>query len=69
VSDGLVDEVPSGLTGVDHVSIGELHGLGSSSTQLSGDDNLATLGTGLHNESEDTVTSTDAGNEHDVSAQ
>ena len=34
---------------------GELHGLGSGSSQLSGDDNLATLGTGLHDEAEDTV--------------
>ena len=69
VSDGLIDEVPGGLTGVDHVSIGELHGLGSSSTQLSGNNNLTTLGTSLHDESEDTVTSTNVGNEHGVSIQ
>jgi hypothetical protein len=32
-----------------------LHGLGSGSSQLTGDDDLATLGAGLHDESEDTV--------------
>jgi hypothetical protein len=61
VSNGLVNEVPGGLTGVDHVSIGELHGLGSGSSQLSGDNDLTTLGTSLHNESEDTVTSSEMG--------
>ena len=34
----------------------ELHGLGTGSTELARDDNLATLGTRLHDESEDTVT-------------
>lgn len=33
----------------------ELHGLGTSGPQLSGNDNLATLGTGLHDETENTV--------------
>lgn len=33
----------------------ELHGLGTSSTELARDDNLATLSTGLHDETEDTV--------------
>jgi hypothetical protein len=61
VPDGLVDEVPSGLTGVDHVSVGELHSLGSGSTKLSRNDNLATLGTGLHDEPEDTVARTEEG--------
>lgn len=68
VPDGLVNEVPGGLTGVDHVSIGELHGLGSGSTQLSGDDDLATLGTGLHDESEDTVACTENGTTDQFSA-
>lgn len=36
----------------------ELHGLGTGSTELSGHNNLATLGTGLHDETEDTVAST-----------
>lgn len=33
----------------------ELHGLGTGSAQLAGDDNFATLGTRLHDETEDTV--------------
>jgi hypothetical protein len=33
----------------------ELHGLGTGSTELSGNDNLATLGTALHDETENTV--------------
>jgi hypothetical protein len=36
----------------------ELHGLGTGSTELSGNNNLATLSTGLHNETEDTVAGT-----------
>jgi hypothetical protein len=40
---------------VDHETICELHALGTSSTKLSGNDNLATLSTTLHNESEDTI--------------
>ena len=55
--DGVVDEVNSGLTGVDHETVGELHRLGTGSTELARDDNLATLGTRLHNEAEDTVAS------------
>jgi hypothetical protein len=40
---------------VDHETVRELHGLGTGSTQLSGNDNLTTLGTALHDESQDTV--------------
>jgi hypothetical protein len=50
VTGGVVNEVLSGLTGVDHEAVGELHGLGTGSAQLAGDDNLATLGARLHNE-------------------
>jgi hypothetical protein len=50
VTGGVVNEVLSGLTGVDHEAVGELHGLGTGGAQLAGDDNLATLGAGLHNE-------------------
>ena len=50
-----IDEVFCWLTGVDHETISELHALGTSSTQLSGHDNLATLSTALHDESEDTI--------------
>lgn len=55
VSDGVVDELLSGLTGVDHETISELHGLSSGSSQFTRDNNFTTLGTGLHNESENTV--------------
>lgn len=50
VAGGVVNEVLSGLTGVDHEAVGELHGLGTGGAQLAGDDNLATLGAGLHDE-------------------
>jgi hypothetical protein len=58
VTDGVVNEVAGGLTGVDHESIGELHRLGPGSTNLSRNNNLATLGARLHDETEDTVAST-----------
>lgn len=50
-----VNEVPGWLTGVDHETVSELHALGTSSTELSRDDNLATLSTALHDESENTI--------------
>ena len=65
VSDGVVDVVTGGLTGVDHESVGELHRLGTGGSQLSGDDDLATLGARLHDESEDTV----AGSSHGETAE
>lgn len=55
VSSGSVDEVVDWLTGVDQETVGELHGLGTGSTQLTGNDDLATLGAGLHDVSDDTV--------------
>lgn len=58
VAGGVVDELLSGLTGVDHEAVGELHGLGTGGTELAGDDNLATLGAGLHDEAEDTIAGT-----------
>ena len=61
MADGVVDEVNSGLTGVDHETVGELHRLGTGSTELARDDNLATLGTRLHDETEDTIASTTDG--------
>lgn len=53
-----VDEVLCWLTGVDHETIGELHGLCTSSTEFTRDDNLATLSTTLHDESKDTIACT-----------
>lgn len=55
VTGGSVNEVSDGLTGVDHETVGELHGLGSGGSQLSGDNNLDTLGAGVHNVSDNTV--------------
>lgn len=58
MTSGAVDEVAGGLTGVDHEAVGELHGLGTGSAQLTGDDNLATLGAALHDEAENTIAGT-----------
>ena len=41
---------------LDHVPIVELHGLGTLSTKLSGDDDLTSLGRRLHDEADDAVT-------------
>jgi len=57
VADGVIDEVTSGLTGVDHETVGEFHRFGTSSTELARNDDFATLGARLHNETEDTVAS------------
>ena len=57
VTDGVVNEVLSGLTGVNHETVGELHRLSTGSTELAIDNDLATLGTGLHDETEDTIAS------------
>lgn len=61
VTGGAVDEVTGGLAGVDHEAVGELHGLGTGGAQLAGDDDLAALGAGLHDEAEDTVAGTTDG--------
>lgn len=58
VAGGAVDEILSGLTGVNHEAVGELHGLGTSSTELAGNDDLATLGARLHDKAEDTIAGT-----------
>jgi len=61
VTEGSVYVVGGGVTGLDHVTVLELHGLGSLGSQLSGNDDLASLGSGLHNETEDTVASSSDG--------
>lgn len=61
VAGGAVDEVASGLAGVDHEAVGELHGLGTGGAQLTGDDDLATLGARLHNKAKDTIAGTTDG--------
>jgi len=57
VAGSVVDEVVGGLTRVDHESVSELHALGTGSPELSGNDDLATLSTALHDEPEDTIAS------------
>lgn len=61
VTGGTVDKVLGGLAGVDHEAVGELHGLGTGSTELAGDDDLATLGARLHDEAQDTIAGTTDG--------
>ncbi|EEQ39044.1 conserved hypothetical protein [Clavispora lusitaniae ATCC 42720] len=55
VSDGSVNELSGWLTRVDHETVSVLLGLGSGSSQLTRNDNLNTLGTSSHGESQDTV--------------
>merc|ERR1719445_369720 len=55
VSDGIIYVVLSGLTRVDHETVSELHALGTLTTQLAADNHFATLGTRLHDETEDTI--------------
>ena len=57
VANGAVDVVLDGVSGLDHVSFPELHGLGTLATELSGNDDLASRGSGLHDEAEDSVAS------------
>ncbi|KAL3798186.1 hypothetical protein HJC23_005747 [Cyclotella cryptica] len=61
VSHGSIGVNLSGVTCLDHVPVTELHGLGTLSSQLTGDNNLATLGGGLHDETDDSVASTTDG--------
>ena len=58
VTDGSIHIVLDGLTSLDHVTITELHALGTLSTQLTRDDDLATSGSSLHDETEDTIACT-----------
>ncbi len=55
MADSRIDVVVHRLTAVDHETVHELHGLGSLATELAGDDDFATLGTALHDETKDTV--------------
>ena len=57
VPDGVVNEINSRLTGVDHETVGELHGFGAGGTKLSRHDDFTTLSTGLHNKTKDTIAS------------
>jgi hypothetical protein len=57
VTHGDVDEVLGGLTGLDHVAIPELHGLGTLGAELTGHGDLATESLVLHDEPEHTIAS------------
>lgn len=61
VAGSAVDEVLCGLTRVDHEAVGELHGLGTSSTELSRNNDLTALGARLHDEAQDTIAGTTDG--------
>ena len=61
VAGSRIDEVLGRLTRVNHEAIGKLHALGTRSPQLARNDDLATLGTALHDEAQDTVARTTHG--------
>jgi hypothetical protein len=58
VTDSGVNVVVEGLTSLDHVTLGELLGLGTLATDLTGHRDISSLGTSLHDEAKDTVTGT-----------
>mmetsp|Transcript_653 Transcript_653/g.1191 ORF Transcript_653/g.1191 Transcript_653/m.1191 type:complete len:236 (+) Transcript_653:281-988(+) len=57
VADGGVNVLPLWLTRLDHVAVGELHGLCTSATDLASNHALNTLGSALHHEADNTVAS------------
>lgn len=65
VTGGCVNVVVARISGVNHESIDELHGLCTLTAQFSGNDDLATLGTGLHDETENSIASATDGQTSD----
>ena len=61
VAAGFVDEHLAGSTGLDQVTVTELHGLTTLTADLTRDDAFATLATGFHNEADDTHSGTTDG--------
>jgi len=61
VSDSGIDVLGDWVSGVDHKSVSEFHGLGSLTSQFTRDDDLTTLGSRLHDEAENTIGSTSDG--------
>ena len=53
-----VDVRANGVTGLNHVTITELHGLGTLSSDFTRNDDLATTGIGFHDESDNSIAST-----------
>lgn len=58
MTNSLLDVVVDWVSGVDHDSVDELHGLSTLATELARDDNFTTLGLGFHDEAENTITGT-----------
>ena len=58
VADSLIDEFLAGITGLDHVTLLELHGVSTLLTELTRDDDFATLGTSLESAADNSVSST-----------
>ena len=58
VSYGGISVDLSGMASLDHVTIAELHAIGTLPTKLTGNDDLNTLGRGIHDETDNTVAST-----------
>mmetsp|Transcript_33998 Transcript_33998/g.49269 ORF Transcript_33998/g.49269 Transcript_33998/m.49269 type:complete len:201 (-) Transcript_33998:91-693(-) len=61
VPDGSVGVNLSSMSGLDHVTITELHSLGTLSSQLSRNNDLNTLSVGLHDETDNSIASTTDG--------
>ena len=61
MANGNIDVVVLWLTRVDHPAVDEFHALGSLTSELTADDDLAALGAGLHDESKNTIAGTSDG--------
>jgi len=58
MSDSIVNKLKRWLPGVNHEAIGELHTLGTSSTQFARNDNLTTFRTTFHDKTKNTIAGT-----------
>jgi len=52
---GLVDVLADGVAAGDHVAVLELHGLGASATDFTGDNNLAALSASVHDKANNAI--------------
>ena len=57
MTDSRVNVVTAGVARVNHETVDEFHALGTLSSQFSGHNNFATLGTRLHDETQHTIAS------------
>merc|ERR1719329_58177 len=70
VADGLANVHGGRVTSLQHVSVNEFHALSTLPTDLTGNNNLTTLGGAVHDEAEDTVASTtDSQTHHQLVAE